>query len=143
VWWNRDRRAYVTSEVVRQVINRRRLLDNDKDFVCYHMYAYDMYWEWVREYPQASEDFIVEICFHLGNIYLAKQDINGLHEKTLDALNFAKDQLNQDRLMILQIAFSEEKGDRELLDLLPEALVIELRELVGQVSDLNQVAMQN
>lgn len=143
VWWNRDRRAYVTSEVVRQVINRRRLLDNDKDFVCYHEYAYEMYWEWVREYPQASEDFIIEICFHLGNIYLAKPDGEELHDKILEALNFAKEQLNRDRLIILQNAFDEQMGDRELRDLLPEPLVIELRQFVGQTSDDGLIAIQN
>jgi len=135
VWWHRDRRAYVTSEVVRQVINRRRLLEDPSNFVFHHENAWKMYWKWVRDYPQASEDFMVEIFFHLGNIYLAKQNFDELHQQALKVLNYAKEKLNPDRLMILQNAFDEQMGDRELLDLLPEALVLELRQKMYEILD--------
>jgi len=135
VWWHRDRRAYVTSEVVRLVINRRHLLEEPNDLVLNHRHACAMYWNWIEDYPQASEDFIIELYFHLGNIYLAKQNFDELHQESLKVLSYAEKELNPDRLIILQKAFDEQMGDRELLDLLPEVLVLELRQKIYEILD--------
>lgn len=125
VWWDRGRRAYVTDKTVRQIINRRQLLENSKDFATYHRRAFEMYWQWVEEYPQASEDFILEIWFHLSHIYLAEQNLSYLWSEARKALQFAQ-KLKSDRLIILLKLLEEKDGDRELLDLLPEDLRDEL-----------------
>lgn len=130
VWWERERRAYVTSQVVRQLVNRRQLLDNRENYITRHRQAIAMYWEWVHSYPQASEDFILEIWFHLACLYQADGNIDKLQAETKEALHFAHTRLNSDRFMILP---EQLKGDRELLDLLPPDLHDELFEELGQL----------
>lgn len=132
VWWNHDRRAYVTSEVVRHLMNRRQFLENQNVYVDRHQLACDMYWNWVREYPQASEDFIIEIWFHLAHIYLVKKDPDWLRQEALAALRFASERLKPDRLMVLSNILAP--GDQELLDLLPNSLVAELQKITEKFS---------
>jgi len=128
VWWNRERRAYVTSQDVRQIVNRRQLLEDPDVYVGRHTQACDMYWGWVKEYPEASEDFILEIWFHLASRYLADSNADVLHTETMRALEFARTHLKKDRFIILP---EQLRGDRELLDLLPDDLRGELMSALG------------
>jgi hypothetical protein len=127
VWWDRARRAYVTSQDVRQIVNRRQLLDDPDVYIARHNQALEMYWGWVQEYPEASEDFILEIWFHLASRYLVDTDAGDLRSEILRALDFARTRLKPDRFMILP---QQLRGDRELLDLLPDEL---LGELLGKL----------
>jgi len=139
VWWDRKRRAYVTSIVIRQLIGRRQLIEDPSAYISRQQRAIEMYWALVREYPKASEDFIGEIWFHLGSLQMATHDIQGLRKKVFEALAFARDNLNRDRLLVVQQIFDERDPDRELLDLLPDnlrrELVKELDRLVNEKTD--------
>jgi AAA domain len=120
MWWDRARRAYVTSQVIRQLIGQRQLLENREQYIVKHREAVQMYWNWVREYPKASEDFIGEILFHLACLYSADGDINELRSEAQAALRFAHKHLNPDRLLVVQMQLNDSKNDHELHDLLPE-----------------------
>lgn len=129
VWWSRERRAYTTDEMVRRVVNRRQLLEDSADYATRHRQALEMYWHWAQEHPEASEDFIVEIWFHLASLYLADSDLPRLRSETERALDFAREKLTAERLLILQ---KQLQGDKELLDLLPDDLPNELVQRLEQ-----------
>lgn len=116
VWWERERRAYVTSDVVRQIMSRHQLLADPKGYVERHTIAVQMYRRWVTTFPQASEEFIVEIIFHQACLYLEHRDIAHLQEQTTKHLSFANDHLNLERFHTLQ---RQLEGDREIFDLCP------------------------
>lgn len=120
MWWDRHRRAYVTNQIVRQLMGQRQLLEDREKYAATHREAFQMYWNWVREYPRASEDFIGEILFHLACLYIADGDISELRSKAQTALLFAHEHLNPDRLLVVQMQLSDSKNDHELHDLLPE-----------------------
>ena len=126
VWWDREHRAYVTSQVVRQLMCRRQLLEDRSEYAVRQDHAIAMYWSWVREYPEASENFIVELWFHLASLYLADRDRDYLWSESKKVLLFACKHLNSDRLLVIQKQLGERENDRELHDLLPEALHAEL-----------------
>jgi hypothetical protein len=132
VWWDRDRRAYVTSQVIRQLVGRRQLLESRAAYMERHRRALDMYWEWVHTYPETSEDFVVEIWFHLASIYLANADLKELHTQAIKVLEFVNPYLNLDHFLILP---EQLRTDRELRDLLPldlyAALTRELEQLIS------------
>ena len=130
VWWDHEHRAYVTSQVVRQLMNRRRLLEDQEDYARRHRDAIAMYWDWIREYPEASEDFIVEVWFHLASLYLAEGNTDHLGLEVKKVLRFAHKHLNSDRFMILPEQLA---GDYELLELLPKGLYNELLEDLEQL----------
>lgn len=119
VWWNRERRAYTTSRIVRALLNQKQLLDNPDLFIQQHQQAIKMYEGWVHEYPEASEDFILEIWFHRTNIYSVTKDIKTLTQKLEEELRFALDNLSFDRANTL---FNQFKTDPELQELLPDSL---------------------
>lgn len=133
VWWDRERRAYMTSEAVRRVINRKQLLADREQFDSHQQQALTMYWEWVNDFPQASEDFIVEIWFHLINLHSPKMRSAALHREIWKTFTFARQNLSADRFMILQKQLDERDGDREILDLLPEDLRKQWYEELGQL----------
>lgn len=128
VWWSHDRRAYKTDGMVRQVMNRRLLLQDTAEYVQRHRQALQMYWNWAMDYPEASEDFIIEIWFHLASLYQADQDQSSLQAEAEQALRFAQESLSRDRLLVLQKQL--EKGDPELIELLPEDLQGILKQLL-------------
>ena len=125
VWWNRERRAYTTSRVVRALLNQKQLLDNPDLFIQQHQQAIEMYEGWVNEYPEASEDFILEIWFHRANIYSVTKEIETLTQKLEEELRFALDNLSFDRANTL---FNQFTGDTELQELLPESLFYTLND---------------
>ncbi|HIP73978.1 MAG TPA: ATP-binding protein, partial [Anaerolineae bacterium] len=86
VWWNRERRAYTTSRVVRSLLNQEQLLTNSGLFVQQHQQAIEMYEGWVNEYPEASEDFILEIWFHRANIFTVTEDAEALEQELKNEL---------------------------------------------------------
>jgi hypothetical protein len=129
VWWDRECRAYATSETVRKVINRRWLLEDGKNYTARHGSALEMYWDWASDYAEASEDSILEIWFHLASVYLATGDLDQLRREAMEALSFAGEHLSSGHLLILQ---KQLEGDKELRDLLPEALFDELSQSLEQ-----------
>lgn len=126
VWWSHGRRAYKTDGMVRKVMNRKLLLKDGKKYVSRHHQAIRMYWNWAEAYPDASEDFVIEIWFHQANLYLADKNQSILQDETKRALRFAQEKLTPDRLLVLQKQL--EKGDPELIDLLPDDLRQTLKE---------------
>jgi hypothetical protein len=123
VWWDRTRRAYTMSEVVRRIINCRHLLENAYDYATRHHRALMMYWGWVNQYPEISEDFIVEIWFHLACLYSANSDIERLRTEAQHTLAFARAHLNANRLLNLE---NQLQKDPDLLELLSQTLLMEL-----------------
>ena len=134
VWWDREHRAYVTSEVVRKLINRRQLLENKKEFITSHENALEMYRLWTNESPRTSEEFIVEILFHYASLFEVNRNASKLRLNFNDALQLVGN-LTSDRMIILQ---KQIDGDRELMDLLPEKLYDELRQ---QVESLLKISL--
>lgn len=125
VWWERERRAYVTSDVVRQVMSRRQLLADRELYQRRHNVALQMYRRMVNTFPQASEEFIIEILFHLACLFLDHGDVDLLKQQSLEQLAFADQYLNLERLDILQQQLA---GDREIFDLVPA----QVHELLSQ-----------
>lgn len=121
VLWNGLRRAWMTDEMVRRLINRRRFLSNHRTFKQQHKQAHNLYWQWAKEYPAASEDFILEIWFHLANIYQADANAEWLRTNVYEAFDFGRQNMasSEDRLIVLQRQFQH---DHELQELLPEEL---------------------
>ncbi len=119
VWWNRERRSYTTSRVVRSLLNQEQLLVDPDLFVQQHRQAIEMYDGWVDEYPEASEDFILEIWFHKATIYNVTEDVETLEQELKEGLNFALENLSYDRANAL---FNQFSRDAELRDLLPTSL---------------------
>jgi hypothetical protein len=99
-----------------------------------HKQAQALYWTWAKEYPTASEDLVLEIWFHLANLYRADGDEEKLRANIYQALDFARQHMavSIDRLFILQRQF---QGDQELQDLLPEALRKDLARDLELASD--------
>jgi hypothetical protein len=126
VWWDRERRAYVTSEVVRKLINRRQLLENRDRFISSHKCALEMYRSWANEFPRTSEEFLVEMLFHYASIFEVTKNVSNLRSNFMETLQMAS-KLITDRLVILQ---KQIDIDRELMDLLPEKLYEELHQQV-------------
>jgi hypothetical protein len=130
VWWDRERRAYVTSAVVRRLIGRRQLLDRPEDYANRHRRALEMYQGWVDDYPEASEDFILEIWFHLASLYQQDHNYGRLRDQAKAALHFARSHLSTDRFMILPKQLEQ---DGELDILLPTDLRHELLQELDQL----------
>ncbi len=126
VWWDRERRAYVTSEVVRKLINRRQLLENKKEYISSHENALEMYRLWTIENPRTSEEFIVEMLFHYASLFEVTKKVSELRSNFNEILHLIS-KLTSDRMLILQ---KQVDGDRELLDLLPEKLYDEFRQKI-------------
>ncbi len=128
VWWSHGRRAYETDSTIRRVMNRRLLLQDKEEYIKRHRQALEMYWNWARDYPEASEDFIIEIWFHLASLYQADEDQSTLQTETKQALRFAQKSLTSDRRLVLHNQL--EKGDLELIELLPDNLHRTLKQLL-------------
>lgn len=129
VWWSHQRRAYKTDGMVRRVMNRCLLLQNAPEYTRRHRQALQMYWEWAKEYPEASEDFILEIWFHLASLYLADKNLEDLQAGGEEARLFAQEKLTQDRWLVLQNQLLD-KGDEELIALLPDQLYLHLKQVL-------------
>ena len=128
VWWSRAYRAYVTDPVARQVMNRWRLLNDKETYITRQEQAIAMYTKWANEYPRNSEEFIQEIWFHLACLYLADdtdEEEDEISTRILAWLQFARDNLSEDRLLILQQQL-DPKHDPELCELLPEEIHTEI-----------------
>ncbi len=122
VRWSRERRAYVTDEMVRRVINRRLLLADSKTYIEQHNQALEMYWQWALEFPETCEEFIIEIWFHLASICQVKQNpVCEFRNEAEQALIFAREHLSNDRFLILQNLI-----DNELRDFLTDEIHDEL-----------------
>jgi hypothetical protein len=121
VRWSGERRAWVTDGVVRRLINRRQFLANQRQFKKQHKQAQALYWKWAEAYPTTSEDFILEIWFHLANIYQADGNAERLQAGVYEALQFALKHMSgsEDRLVVLHRQFQH---DQELQELLPAEL---------------------
>jgi hypothetical protein len=119
VLWHGQRRAWMTDEMVRRIINRQQFLGSRQRFKRQHKQAQELYWRWAGEYPTACEDFILEIWFHLANVYRADGNGKRLRAGVYEALDFAHQQMSrsEDRLIVLQHQF---QYDQELQELLPE-----------------------
>lgn len=133
VWWDHDPRAYVTSKVIRQVMGQRWMLEDREAFCNQHQQAIKMYAKWAEETPAVSEEYIVEIWFHLAS--QAQIDGDGLPKRIFDWLDFAEEKLNKDRRLILQ---RQVEADEEILSLLPVIIREELLENINKLLPLNE-----
>lgn len=149
VWWHKEHRAYVMDEVARRIINQIQRMQNLEQYRQQHQQAVDMYWEWAGEYPYASEDYILEIWFHLASIYATAMDKHlspeeqrenerSLWNKLEESVAFIQENLSYGRLRILEnqlfkpadIITDDEgagvgehvDGDTELRDMLPPSI---------------------
>lgn len=130
VWWDRARRAYVTSQVARKLINQTRYLEAPKEYMLFHNYALEMYWQWAQETPKTSDEFIIEILYHHAIICEVEKDINCLREQTAEVLKFTGDSLTTERILVLR---NQIERDNELLELYSD----EFRdELLGKLEEL-------
>lgn len=127
VWWNRERRAYTTSRIVRSLLLQNLQLSDPDLFVQKHQQAAKMYKGWVNEYPEASEDFILEIWFHRASIYTVTEDVKTLEQELKNEIEFALENLSYDRANTLSMQF---ETDTELQELLPEPLFLTLNNLL-------------
>jgi hypothetical protein len=130
VWWDRGHRAYVTSEVVRKLIDRANYIQDAQAYITSHNHAITMYWDWAKDSPKTSDEFIIEILFHEASICEVSNDLICLQSKFVEVLDFARDNLGSERLLVFQ---KQIEGDSELLDLLPEKL---RGEIVHRLEDL-------
>jgi hypothetical protein len=119
VWWQHDKRAYVTNEIIRQLINRREWLSERRRYIHKHQLASNMYWQWVRQRPHTSEDFVLEIWFHQASIFLADKNETLLQTKIGETMRLVQNYFGPDHILILQKQF---EADHDLHDLLPAAL---------------------
>lgn len=124
VWWDFQHRAYVTSPVIRQLIDRKTQLKSrikqSSDYVDAHLSAYHMYEELADQARHISEDYLIEMLYHMACLYAADEDKASLTTRLEYVLNFAQANLAAEHLLILQQQFA---GDHELRDLLPETEV--------------------
>jgi hypothetical protein len=135
VWWDRAKKAYVTGEIIRKLINRRMWLEPNRElFLIQHRKAVEMYWEWAYRFSEACEDFIIELWFHQANIW-GEGDEAKLRLEVDEAFDFAQKHLPIERQDTL---YQQVKSDTELLDLLPEALRDELPERINPYKVLTQ-----
>lgn len=136
-------------EVARRIINQIQRMQNLEQYRQQHQQAVDMYWEWAGEYPYASEDYILEIWFHLASIYATAMDKHlspeeqrenerSLWNKLEESVAFIQENLSYGRLRILEnqlfkpadIITDDEgagvgehvDGDTELRDMLPPSI---------------------
>jgi hypothetical protein len=117
VWWEREKRAYVTSEVVRKLINRSKYLEAPRDYEASHKQAFEMYQQWADDSPKTSDEFIIEMLFHHASICEVKNDAGCLRSEVDTILNFARANLSVERRDTLHKLI---KDDIELLDLFPD-----------------------
>ena len=96
-------------------------------FIQKHQQAIEMYEGWVKEFPEASEDFILEIWFHRASIYTVTEAAETLEPKLKAELGFALENLGYDRANTLSNQFER---DTELQELLPEPLFLTLNNLL-------------
>ncbi len=127
VWWNRERRAYTTSRIVRSLLTQNLQLSDHDLYVQKHQQAIEMYKGWIDEYPDASEDFILEIWFHRASIHTVEEDVETLEQKLKNELDFALENLSYDRANTLS---KQLETDTELQELLPEPLFFALKNLL-------------
>lgn len=137
VWWERARRAYVTSEIIRKLMNRRQRLEEPTTYARQHQQAVDMYWEWVEACPEACEDFVLEIWFHLTCLMEMDDDRARLRNQAHAVLQRVGPHLDSEHLLIFQ---NQLASDRELLDMLPDNLHTELSAAIEDW--LNRAALQ-
>lgn len=119
--YDSDRRAYVIRTEVRRMINQRALMQyrsrpQESKYYTLHDTAASMYWEWAKDMPKVSEEYLLEIIFHRAEQYQADEDIEKLAKALKEVTEFAKRNLHARRLGLLQSAFA---GDDEIRGLLP------------------------
>lgn len=133
VWWDHGKKAYITSPPVRQMINLRQSLEEETrdSFVTQHHLAIAMYKSQLEKNPRTSDDYVLEIWFHLANIYLATEDRDSLEKELREVLPLV-DRLDSDSTNSLQKAL---EADRELLDLLPTEMSHLLQDYLRQRLD--------
>lgn len=132
VWWDRDQRAYVTSEVVRRVINNHAFEREPAEFQKKHQVAYEMYGDWVNNSPATSENFIIEMWYHLGNMNLVRSNTKQLLTDAGAILTRVETELKPDRLLVLEEQLKEGR-DPELHELLSEEIRKALSEQVDDI----------
>lgn len=103
------------------MINQRALMQyrsrpQESKYYTLHDTAASMYWEWAKDMPKVSEEYLLEIIFHRAEQYQADEDIEKLAKALKEVTEFAKRNLHARRLGLLQSAFA---GDDEIRGLLP------------------------
>jgi hypothetical protein len=119
VRWDRNLRAYTTDTTVRRIINQRQILEDPRAYATQHRRAHDMYQDWASQSPMVSEDFIVEMMFHLGSVFQATGDSNQLQVAASSVRNLANTHLTPTRLAHYR---SMMLLDNEIINLFPSSL---------------------
>lgn len=133
VWYDSSRRAYVTSPAVRKIIDQRALMqsrqNNDRAYWELHETAARMYWEWAKDTPKVSEDYLLEIIYHRARQYQDERKMDRLTTALNEVFDFARRNLHARRLENLKTLFL---ADDEIHSLLPESVWEQARKALAE-----------
>ena len=132
IWYVPDLRACVIAPVVRKMIDWgvlvRSRLEQNQSYWELHQNAAGMYWDWAKDTPKVSEEYLLEILFHRAKQFLFTGDQKKLSSALSEVTAFAGRNLHVRRKLDLREAF---RVDDELHDLLPlelwERTLLELK----------------
>lgn len=130
IWWDRRSRAYMISEVARQVINRRQLLEDQHAFAASHRQASQMYWGWMRQFVRTGEEYALEILFHLACLYQVDRDEQYLYAEIKKVLDFVRQHFSIQHVLLFQNLVNV---DTELADLFPKDVLADLFRQIEQM----------
>ncbi len=97
-WWDNKQRAYVTSQIIRDLLNEQKKEDDLATFLEAHQRAMDMYHAFAAEFPAGSEEHLIEILYHIGSIYQVNEKVKSLKQTAQDVLDFARVNLTENGL---------------------------------------------
>lgn len=137
VWWDDRRKAYVTSDSARRLMNGRWLLEQPETYLLGHRRALNWFWEAAKNHAKQSASDMIEILFHSGSIYQVEGDQANLLENAQKVCTFIQSHLAEqlDQCIILQQALAPDKGkgDEELLEIMPEAVQKLLKDTLAHI----------
>ncbi len=125
-----DAGAGLISEVARQVINRRQLLEDQHAFAASHRQASQMYWGWMRQFVRTGEEYALEILFHLACLYQVDRDEQYLYAEIKKVLDFVRQHFSIQHVLLFQNLVNV---DTELADLFPKDVLADLFRQIEQM----------
>lgn len=140
VWWSSQRKAFVTDDMVRQVMSISTRLTNEDTFKSKHQLAIAMYEDWVSKSPKYCEDYIIELWYHHACLYLLHHKDNILRESVVKYVRLACEELTDDGLLYIcrylmlnkEQTHDSDRQAQELIDLLPPEIH---QEMLGKIHE--------
>lgn len=127
-WWDGKHRAYVTSEIIRNLFNEQQKEDNLADFLAEHKQALQMYTKFAEAYPAGSEEHLIERLYHLGCIYQVDKNIESATNGAREVLAFAQKHLT----LSAQLNLSNQiENDSEVAHMLPEKVWLAFKQALS------------